>query len=186
MLLALQLIATASPLNSTNASSGLRWTGEVPGHGLVTLYGTVDSVEQQLFALSPSLREDYVLANPYMSPTPRPFNETEMVVSNLSYSYKPAGSASIAGRADVDPGVNVDQGYGETHWYCGNFATGSCRWFSRARALRKLHPSRLSSWMIERSPIDREAPFPQEALLCYSWLTKLRVQTRRHLKPSPG
>lgn len=124
----LALVVTGSSLNgTTNVTGTLRWSGEVPGLGFTTLHGSVDSVEQQIFSLNASLRENYVLENPYMNPTPQSVNETMMSVSNFSYSYKSASGISLERRDEVNQGVSVDQGYGDTHWYCGNFATGSCK-----------------------------------------------------------
>lgn len=123
------LLADGSPSNGTagNVTGTLRWSGEVPGHGWITINGSVDSVEQQIFDLNPALRESYVLFNPYMNRIPQSFNETTMSVSNLSYSVRPASGVSIESRNDVNDGISLDHGYGDTHWYCGNFATGSCK-----------------------------------------------------------
>lgn len=144
----LALLIASTPINSTNTTSGLRWTGEIPGHGSVTLYGSVDAVEKQIFDLVPTLRENYAVTNPFMSPSPRPFNDTAVTVSNLSYSYDSTDlteNTSIASRSDIDLGIDVNSGpYSETHWYCGNFATGSCESFHRDlfRCFSRFAPSR--------------------------------------------
>lgn len=101
----------------------------------MTLYGSAESVHEQIFALQPALREAYVLTNTFMSPTPRSFNASQMVVSNFSYSWNVSAlaldndfesSVLEARQAIVDNYMYVEDGPSDTHWYCGNFATGNC------------------------------------------------------------
>lgn len=112
-------MALLSPVNRAG-------TGEVAGHGIVTLYGDAYSVEQQIFALDPTAASSYVFNNPFMSEHPPVFNETEMeVTANLSYYSK---TRAVAGRDSVNEEMSLgDEEFGDIHWYCATFATGSCK-----------------------------------------------------------
>lgn len=94
---------------------------------MVTLYGDANSVEEQIFALNPSLAKDYVPATPFMSRTPAAYNASEVfATSNSTYYYKyPAGAANeMAIRDDVNGAWKLSQGPRPTDWYCATFATG--------------------------------------------------------------
>lgn len=102
-----------------------------------------------------------MLNNPYMSPTPRPFNDTTMSVSNFSYSYKSASGISLQSRDEVNQGISVDQGYGDTHWYCGNFATGSCKFLLSTPASSS---AKILGEMAQSLSLSTEAEAPQARL----------------------
>lgn len=66
--------------------------------------------------------------NPFMSENPPAFNETEMVVT-ADRSYYSKTRAVVAGRDQVNQEMSLsDSPFGETHWFCATFATGSCEW----------------------------------------------------------
>ncbi|KAJ0110237.1 hypothetical protein J7T55_000670 [Diaporthe amygdali] len=120
------LLGAAVPTSdTTTTTTELSWTGEVAGHGTVTLYGDAYSVEQQIFALDPAAAANYVPENPFMSENPPAFNETEVVVT-ANRSYYSKTRAVIAGRDQVNQEMSLsDSPFGETHWFCATFATGS-------------------------------------------------------------
>lgn len=85
------LFVAGSPLGLNSTNTSLRWTGKVPGHGIMTFYGSIDNVRDQMFALNPSLRHNRVLNspyNPYTGKNPRPLDETEMAVNKFAYTRK--------------------------------------------------------------------------------------------------
>ncbi|KAF3771136.1 hypothetical protein M406DRAFT_67466 [Cryphonectria parasitica EP155] len=133
VLSSLAILAKASPINTTKSTVDIAWTGTIPGHGEVSLYGNANSVEDQILAIKPSLKDNLVVMNPFMSKAPQAFNETSMTVSNFSYMDKtPTDGNIVAGMQPalaartypIDNSQNLDDGYTETHWNCGNFATG--------------------------------------------------------------
>ncbi|KAL1852080.1 hypothetical protein Daus18300_012292 [Diaporthe australafricana] len=118
------LLGATNPTDGSVLQSGLSWTGEVAGHGIVTLFGDAYAVEQQIFALDPAAATSYVFKNPFMSEHPPVFDETEMeVTANLSYYSK---TRAVAGRDSVNGEMSLaDAPFYDTHWYCATFATGS-------------------------------------------------------------
>lgn len=122
------LLGRASPVDGTNPNPGLSWTGEVAGHGVVTLFGDAGSVEEQIFALNPSLAENYIPTTKFMSKNPTAYNASEVFVASDSstYYYKsPAGDANgVAVRDDVNGAKKLSDGFRPIDWYCATFATG--------------------------------------------------------------
>lgn len=125
------LLATASPIDGLSPQSGLSWTGEVDGHGVVTLYGDANSVQEQIFALNPSLAESYVPTTQFMAKNPPAVNFSELFSTpdGAYYYMYPAGSDSreIAARDDVNGAMRLSDTFAPSDWYCGTFATGDCK-----------------------------------------------------------
>lgn len=125
-------MGAASPVNDKSSdnnvpSAGLSWTGEVAGHGVVTLHGDADSVEKQIFALNPSLAEKFVPTNRFMSKTPGEFNDSEVSArpgSAYFYTSPRGGANGMAARDDVNGAKKLSDGFNPIDWYCGTFATG--------------------------------------------------------------
>lgn len=89
---------------------------------MVTLYGDAHSVQEQIFALNPSLAEKYVPPTRFMSKTPAPYNASEVFAGpGSAYYYK---SSVMAARDDVNGEKKLSDGFNPTDWYCGTFATG--------------------------------------------------------------
>lgn len=111
--------------------SGLSWTGEVAGHGVVTLYGDAGSVQEQIFALNPSLAESHVPTTQFMTEFPPSVNFSELFATpDHAYYYKfPAGrdNSEIAARDDVNGAMRLSDTFGPSSWYCATFATGDCK-----------------------------------------------------------
>lgn len=132
------LLATASPFNTndtdvTNNIDAPLWTGDVPGHGYMELYGDAHDILEQIFALNPALRENELYQagyNPYMDAQPRAFNESDYNVVDGGYFYKHKEGVAHAVAEIVSRGagfvheMSADDGYEEAHFYCGTFATG--------------------------------------------------------------
>lgn len=122
------LLATASPVDGMSPQSGLSWTGEVAGHGVVTLYGDAGSVQEQIFALNPSLAESHVPTTQFMAKTPPDVDFSELSATpDRAYYYKfPAvrDNSEIAARDDVNGAMRLSDTFGPSSWYCGTFATG--------------------------------------------------------------
>lgn len=121
----------ANPVDGTSSHSGLSWTGEVTGHGVVTLFGDADSVEKQIFALTPSLAENYTPTTNFMGKTPSTYNASEVFAApgSSAYYYKStAGNANgVAVRDDVNGAKKLSDGFSPIDWYCATFATGDCK-----------------------------------------------------------
>ncbi|KAK7703599.1 hypothetical protein SLS64_008912 [Diaporthe eres] len=127
------LLGATSPTDGTNPPpSSLSWTGEVAGHGVVTLYGDAGSVQEQIFALNPTLAEKYVPTTQFMSKTPPAYNTSEVFAGpGSAYYYKstPHDANDMAARDDVNGAKKLSEGFNPTDWYCGTFATGdSSEW----------------------------------------------------------
>ncbi|KAK7707212.1 hypothetical protein SLS63_013807 [Diaporthe eres] len=122
------LLGATSPTDGTNPPpSSLSWTGEVAGHGVVTLYGDAGSVQEQIFALNPTLAEKYVPTTQFMSKTPPAYNTSEVFAGpGSAYYYKstPHDANDMAARDDVNGAKKLSEGFNPTDWYCGTFATG--------------------------------------------------------------
>lgn len=86
---------------------------------MMTLYGDAGSVQEQIFALNPSLAEKYVPTTQFMSKIPRAYNASEVFATpDSAYYYK-----SLAVR-DVNGAKKLSDGFNPTDWYCGTMATG--------------------------------------------------------------
>lgn len=126
---------TTNGTDVTNSTNTPLWTGDVPDHGYVELYGDAHDVLKQIFDLNPALRENELYQanyNPYMDAQPRPFNESLYTVVGGGYFYKHKNvSYTVAGLASrgsvVQHEMSADDGYDEAHYYCGTFATGNYR-----------------------------------------------------------
>ncbi|KAG8157588.1 hypothetical protein KVR01_012630 [Diaporthe batatas] len=103
--------------------SGLSWTGEVAGHGRVTLYGDASSVEEQIFALNPSLATDYAPTSPFMTNNRPSYEASEVFdAGNSTYYYKYPDR--VAARNDIHGSLKLSDFFGPMHWDCSTFATG--------------------------------------------------------------
>ena len=93
---------------------------------MVTLYGDAGSVEEQIFALSPSLAKNYVPTNQFMSKTLPDYNASEVFdAGNSTYYYKYPDK--MAARDDVNGEKKLSEFFGAMDWYCSTFATGDCK-----------------------------------------------------------
>lgn len=109
---------------------------------MVTLHGDADSVEKQIFALNPSLAENFVPTNRFMSKTPDDFNASEVSATEGSaYFYtSPRGDANgMAARDDVNGAKKLSDGFNPIDWYCATFATGDGK-SNLTTALRSFSP----------------------------------------------
>lgn len=147
-----------SPVDGTDPHSGLSWTGEVTGHGVVTLYGDADSVQKQIFALNPSLAENYTPNTKFISKTPPAYNASEVFTApgSSAYYYKTlAGDANaVAVRDDVNGAKKLSDGFAPIDWYCATFATGDC----------KSNPTRQCSSSLFESPLPAVSHTPSHSL----------------------
>lgn len=94
---------------------------------MVTLHGDAGSVQEQIFALNPSLAKNYVPKTQFMSKTPPAYNDSEVFAGpNASYYFKyPAGGAKgMTVRDDVNGAKKLSDGFNPAEWYCATFATG--------------------------------------------------------------
>lgn len=94
---------------------------------MMTLYGDAGSVQEQIFALNPSLAENFVPTTQFMSKIPPAYNASEVFAGpGSAYYYKsPANDANgMAVRDDVNGAKKLSDGFNPTDWYCGTFATG--------------------------------------------------------------
>lgn len=90
---------------------------------MVTLYGDAGSVEEQIFALNPSLAKSHVATNQFMSQTIPDYNTSEVYdAGNSTYYYKYPDRMAI--RDDVNGAKRLSEFFGAMDWYCSTFATG--------------------------------------------------------------
>lgn len=163
-------MGAASPVNDKSPdnnvpSVGLSWTGEVAGHGVVTLHGDADSVEKQIFALNPSLAEKFVPTNRFMSKTPREFNDSEVSATpGSAYFYtSPRGDANgMTARDDVNGAKKLSDGFNPIDWYCGTFATGDGK-SNLATTLRSFSPpsNKASPVSVDKADPQNLRQFPR-------------------------
>lgn len=92
----------------------------------MTLYGDAGSVEEQIFALNPSLAKIHVPTNQFMSQTIPDYNASEVYdAGNSTYYYKYPDRMAI--RDDVNGAKRLSEFFGPMHWDCSTFATGDCK-----------------------------------------------------------
>ncbi|POS79195.1 hypothetical protein DHEL01_v202418 [Diaporthe helianthi] len=108
-------------------NSSLTWTGEVAGHGKVTLHGDASSVEEQIFALNPSLAKDRY--DPTRQPASNiitlPDYEDFDVFDAGNSTYRYTSPDGLATRDDVNGEKKVSEFFRQMDWYCATFATGN-------------------------------------------------------------
>lgn len=89
----------------------------------MTIYGDLSSVEEQIFALNPSLAKNHTTTNQFMRNNPPGFKASEVFdVGNSTYYY--SFSNGMAARNNINGAMKVSDFFGPMNWYCSTFATG--------------------------------------------------------------
>lgn len=89
----------------------------------MTLYGDASSVEEQIFALNPSLAKTYTPTNRFTSNIPPAYKASEVFdVGNSTYYY--TSQDRITSRNDINGAMKLSDFFGRMDWYCSTFATG--------------------------------------------------------------